>query len=196
MAPRQRGARRRGRGNRRQRSGTMFHTYHTTTLSSGEEYKLTASLFKFPPDCTFIAQSVTITVSSKTAPMIFQLELYNESGYLAKVFPPFMNSDSALPTTRTYRWPKGVEHVNGSTAATNVFGVIRTPCQTAGGALSAVLLVKLACLMSSNTLTIFCADDMMQHCGQPGTSKGVTSGNDDKDDVISLLSCDSTSPLG
>lgn len=159
MAPRGRGRRRRG-GRTRGQSDN-YQCCASTTLSSGAEFSVTAALFNWPTQFSFIIDSITISVKPIAKPMLFQWECFNETGYVAKAFPAFMASNTAGITTRTYRWPKGVEHVNGQTTATNKFGLLRTP--VVSDVSTALILFKIRARLSGNIMTIYGSHVPLHH---------------------------------
>lgn len=130
----------------------MYHTFASTSMGVGKEFKVSASLFTLPANFTFIAESLTITFKATSAPMFAQVELFNESGYLCKAFPPMIIPHTSGNIVRTYRWPKEVEHVNGATNATNIFGYIRVPYPDTGGTLW--ILIKLTARLGSPVKSI------------------------------------------
>lgn len=150
MAPRKGPRRRRRRG---AQNKDNFSVSWSSTLSSASETKITAALFKWPANFTFVIDAITISVKSISKPMLVQWEAFNESGYLAKVFPVYMVSNTAGVVTRTFRWPKGVEHVNGEVSATNVFGMLRFPL--INDVSTALVLVRIHSRLSGNILSIF-----------------------------------------
>lgn len=130
----------------------------TFDQTDGTELSMTASLLDLPKNFTFISQSVSITCKAVgSSPLLFQLELYNESGYLAIAFPPVFVSNTAGPVSRTYRWPPRVESVNGATAANNVFGKLRIPIIKNSSSAHLVGLISVNMLMGSQVHSLFSA---------------------------------------